>query len=93
MGRTSRQPVVGIVVGLLMSLFAGVMFVWSGLRSGDRTDVVIGVVIPLLFLVVAGPLTRWLRRGDGPYPTQGREDEDREAHLRLRHSGGNGDGR
>ncbi len=88
MGMTGRHQVLGILVGLMFSLFAGGMFVWSGVRSGDRGDVLIGVAIPFVFLLLAGPVTRWLRRGDGPHPTRGGEDDDRERYVRLRHSGG-----
>jgi membrane protein implicated in regulation of membrane protease activity len=89
---TPRGRVLGAVVAMLLSLFAGAMFVWSGLRHDDLSYLAVGAAFPVVTALLLWPVTRWLRRGDGPHPTRSTDDDGREAYVRLRHSGGNSSG-
>lgn len=80
-------------LALVLTLLVGAAGVTVGIVRGDPLTALAGVVFAVVVFVIAGPLTRWLRRGDGPYATRSETDDEREAYARLRHNGGNGYGR
>ncbi|MGG5257207.1 hypothetical protein [Phycicoccus avicenniae] len=81
------------VLALTLTLVVGAAGVGVGIARGDVLTAVAGIVFVVVMLVIAGPLTRWLRRGEGPYRTRPQVDDEREDYVRLRHNGGNGYGR
>ena len=93
MGTRVRHQRWGSRIAVALSVLAGVLFVAAGIAGRDVLSVVAGVLIPVVVLVLVGPLTRWLRRGDGPYATRSDGDDARETYVRLRHTGGNSYGR
>lgn len=93
MGMTPRQQVWGTRIAVGLSLLAAVLFVAAGIASDDMVTVAGGVAVPVVVLFLAGPATRWMRRGEGPYATRSETDEGRETYVRLRQNGGNSTGR